>query len=327
MADNWGAVGVEAARGAELLISGGDAAVFTPSLAEVTGAPLAIVHLHPAGTIKHVPALSNRTMNTIVSAAGPVIWWWTFAGLVNGKLRPRLGLPKHPWYGPEHLSRRNRVPTLFAVSPTLLPPLPGLPDFVRLTGFWTLDTSGTWQPPGDLVDFLDAGPPPVYLGFGSMPDPHPEATAELIVRAIGKTKHRAIVAAGWAGIDLRSELGGDRLFGIAEAPHDWLFPRMHAAVHHCGAGTTAAAVRAGIPTVPVTFWADQFIWANALHRAGAAPAAVKRRKFTAEWLTAAINSTDNPAMRDAAAELGARVRAEAGIPAAIDALTEWGLLR
>ena len=122
-----------------------------------------------------------------------------------------------------------------------------------------------------------------------------------------------MVAAGWAGIDPSAELGGDRLFAIKEAPHDWLFPRMHAAVHHCGAGTTAAAVRAGIPTVPVTFWADQFIWADALHNAGAAPKAVKRRKLTAEWLVKAIESTDSPAMRDAAAALGATVRAETGV--------------
>lgn len=326
MAENWGSVGVAAAEGADLLISGGDAAVFTPSIAEVAGVPLAIVHLHPGGTIKHVPALPQRTMNAVLSAVGPVVWWWMFAGLVNGILRPQLGLPKHPWYGPEHQSRRAKVPMLFALSPTLLPPLPGLPDFVDVTGFWTLDTSESWQPPADLVDFLDGGPAPVYIGFGSMPDPNPAHTAEMIVEAIGQTKHRAVVAAGWAGIELGRELGGDRLFAITEAPHDWLFPRMHAAVHHCGAGTTAAAVRAGIPTVPVTFWSDQFIWAAAVHRAGAAPPAVKRRKLTADWLARAIEATDAPAMRDAAAALGAAVRAEPGEAAAVAALTRWGLL-
>jgi UDP:flavonoid glycosyltransferase YjiC (YdhE family) len=326
MAENWGSVGVAAAEGADLLVSGGDAAVFTPSIADVTGVPLVIVHLHPGGTIKHVPALANRTLNTLLSAVGPLVWWWTFAGLVNGILRPQLGLARHPWYGPEHQSRRNRVPTLFALSPALLPPLPRLPDFVKLTGFWTLDTSRTWRPPGGLVDFLDGGPAPVYIGFGSMPDPDPARTAEMIVEAVGKTTHRAVVAAGWAGIELSAELGGDRLFAIAEAPHDWLFPRMRAAVHHCGAGTTAAAVRAGIPTVPVTFWADQFIWANALHQAGAAPKAVKRRKLTADWLGKAIEATDAPAVRDAAAALGATVRMEAGEVAAVDALTQWGLL-
>ena len=87
-----------------------------------------------------------------------------------------------------------------------------------------------------------------------------------------KTKHRAIVAAGWSGTNNFDDLlGGDRLMAVREAPHDWLLPRMHAAVHHCGAGTTAAAVRAGIPTVPVPFWADQFLWSRVLYRAGAAP--------------------------------------------------------
>jgi UDP:flavonoid glycosyltransferase YjiC (YdhE family) len=328
MARTWAAEGMAAAERADLIVSVAGATPLAAAIVEATGLPLVVVHPHPGGLIRQVPMSRIPGWNALLMTAHPYSWWQPFARGINRHVRPALGLRKSPWYGPDYGIRRRRVPKLLAFSPTLAPPRGAVPDFARVTGFWILDTGARWRPTSALTDFLAAGPPPVYVGFGSMPDPAPEVTRDLIVAAVRRTKHRAIVAAGWTGTaELGAELGGDRLFGLAEAPHEWLFPRMRAAVHHCGAGTTAAAVRAGIPSVPVPFLADQFLWAAALARAGAAPRMVWRPLLTARRLAGALDQADRPTTRAAAATLGERVRAEDGVAAATAALADWGLLR
>lgn len=327
MARTWAEEGMATADGADLIVSIAGATPLSAAVAEAAGLPMAVAHPHPGGLVRQVPMSTIPGWNAFLMATHPFSWWHSFAKGVNTHVRPRLGLRKSPWYGPDYGLRVRRTPKLFAFSPALVPPRPNVPDFARVTGFWTLDTRRSWQPPPALVDFLEAGPPPVYLGFGSMPDPRPDLTAQLIVDAVRPTKHRAIVAAGWSGTtDIGGELGGDRVLALDEAPHDWLFPRVHAAVHHCGAGTVAAALRAGIPSVPVPFWADQFLWSWALHRAGAASRPVRRPTLTPARLTAALARADDPVVRDSAAALGERVRAEDGVAAALDALRGWGLL-
>ena len=327
MARTWAEEGMATVEGADLIVSIAAATPLSAAIAEATGLPMAVAHPHPGGLVRQIPMSTIPGWNAFLMATHPFSWWHSFDKGVNTHVRPRLGLRKSPWYGPDYALRRRRVPKLFAFSPALVPPRPNVPDFARLTGFWTLDTRQGWEPPAALVDFLEAGPPPVYVGFGSMPDPRPDLTAELIVEAIRPTKHRAIVAAGWSGTtDIGGELGGDRLLALDEAPHDWLFPRMHTAVHHCGAGTVAAAVRAGIPSVPVPFWADQFLWSWALYRAGAASRPTRRPTLTADRLTAAITRADESGTRDAAAALGERVRTEDGTAAAVEALRDWDLL-
>jgi UDP:flavonoid glycosyltransferase YjiC (YdhE family) len=117
-----------------------------------------------------------------------------------------------------------------------------------------------------------------------------------------------------------------QVFFLRHAPHDWLFPRMSAAVHHGGAGTTAAAVRAGIPSVIVPFYGDQPFWARCLNRQGVAPPAVARKTMTADTLAFALEAVQSPAMIQKAAALGSAVRAEDGIGEAVRCLAEWGLL-
>jgi UDP:flavonoid glycosyltransferase YjiC (YdhE family) len=327
MAENWASEGMAAVEGADLLIAVAGATPLAAALVEKTGIPLVVVHPHPGGLVRQIPMVRTPGLNELLMGVHPFSWWWPFAKGINTCVRPELGLPRGPWYGPDYGIRRRRVPKLFAFSPTLVPARGTVPDFAKVTGFWTLDTREIWQPPSELTDFLAAGPAPVYLGFGSMPDPRPDLTAELIVDALRMTKHRAVVATGWSGAnDFGDALGGDRLIVVREAPHDWLLPQVHAAVHHCGAGTTAAAVRAGVPTVPVPFWSDQFLWSRVLTRAGAAPKGVRRPRLTAERLAAGIDATDAPQMREAAMLLGERVRAEDGIATAIDALNTWNLL-
>jgi UDP:flavonoid glycosyltransferase YjiC (YdhE family) len=135
-----------------------------------------------------------------------------------------------------------------------------------------------------------------------------------------------VLASGWGGLSGEEGAQSDQIFFLRHAPHDWLFPRMSAAVHHGGAGTTAAAVRAGIPSVIVPFYGDQPFWARCLNRQGVAPPAVARKTMTADTLASAITDVQYPAMIQRAAALGSAVRAEDGIGEAVRCLAGWGLL-
>jgi UDP:flavonoid glycosyltransferase YjiC (YdhE family) len=135
-----------------------------------------------------------------------------------------------------------------------------------------------------------------------------------------------VLATGWGGLEVGEGALDGQIYGLRQAPHDWLFPRMAAAVHHGGAGTTAAAVRAGIPSAIVPFYGDQPFWARCLHRRGVAPPALDRRGLTADVLATALDAMDQPGMRREAEALGRAVRAEDGVAEALRHLRRWGLL-
>jgi UDP:flavonoid glycosyltransferase YjiC (YdhE family) len=194
-----------------------------------------------------------------------------------------------------------------------------------VTGYWFFhQTQG--RPPEALSEFLAAGPKPVYIGFGSMVSSNATSFTETVLAAIKKSGQRAVLASGWGGLAGEEGPQSEQIFFLRHAPHDWLFPRMSAAVHHGGAGTTAAAVRAGIPSVIVPFYGDQPFWARCLNRQGVAPPAVERKTITADTLAFALAVTQHPAMIQKAMALGNAVRAEDGIGEAVRCLREWGLL-
>jgi sterol 3beta-glucosyltransferase len=186
---------------------------------------------------------------------------------------------------------------------------------VRVTGYWWPARPTGWQPPGGLLDFLQAGAAPVFIGFGSMAPPGREWLTEVVAAAVKQARVRAVVQAGWAGLDPF----GDDIMLIGDVPHDWLFPRMAAVVHHAGAGTTGAGLRAGVPAVAVPVLLDQPFWAARLHQLGVAPAPLPQRDLTADGLAVAIRSC--PMSRTIAARpptsLPARIRAEDGAAAVL----------
>ncbi|MER7842559.1 glycosyltransferase [Kitasatospora sp. NPDC096077] len=231
-----------------------------------------------------------------------------FSGAVS-RLRERLGLPgtgssgttspgaASP--GPEPLGRSR--PVVHGYSPLLLPRPADWPAPVEVAGFWWPARPLDWQPPAELVDFLQAGPAPVFVGFGSMAPDEGERLGELVTAAVRRAGVRAVVQAGWAGL----AAAGDGVLAVGDLPHDWLFPRTAAVVHHAGAGTTGAALRAGVPAVPVPVMVDQPFWAARLHRLGVAPEPVPFAELTAERLAAAITAAlDEPVRRRAAAVAG-----------------------
>ncbi|MFF2614248.1 glycosyltransferase [Kitasatospora sp. NPDC058046] len=213
------------------------------------------------------------------------------------RMRERLGLPGTT--SPEPVGHTR--PVVHGYSPVLLPRPADWPAPVDVAGFWWPARPLGWQPPGDLVDFLQAGPAPVFIGFGSMAPGEGERLGELVTAAVRRAGVRAVVQAGWAGL----EAAGDGVFCVGDVPHDWLFPRTAAVVHHAGAGTTGAALRAGVPAVPVPVMADQPFWAARLHRLGVAPQPVPFADLTAERLAAAITAAlAEPVRRRTAAVAG-----------------------
>jgi len=234
--------------------------------------------------------------------------------------RSAQGLPPIPrGCGVVRRADGTRVPFLNAWSEHVAPNPPDWPADIATTGYWFLDRPGDWQPSAALTAFLDEGPPPVYIGFGSMAARDPEQTTQTVLRTLRQTGQRALLARGWGGIDANDT--PDAVFLLDEAPHDWLFPQCAAVVHHGGAGTTAAGLRAGRPTVICPFFGDQPFWGRRVHALGAGPPPIPQKKLTADRLSMALRSaTGDTTMRRRAAQIGEKIRAEDGIGRAIDCL-------
>lgn len=224
-----------------------------------------------------------------------------------------LGLPaKHQW-----LSLKGEpVTRLYACSPAIVP-IPGdWDDTSSMTGTWFLKEDRPWRPPALLEAFLEQGHAPVYVGFGSLPSEDAEGLADLAVSALQQAGQRGILASGWGGLKPRN-LPPD-MFSIEQAPHDWLFARMAAIVHHGGAGTTAAGLKAGRPAIICPFFGDQPFWANRVFQLGAGPKPIPLRKLTAERLASAIRQAVGSAEMNArAGKIGAALIAEDGVKTAV----------
>jgi sterol 3beta-glucosyltransferase len=224
---------------------------------------------------------------------------------------------------PSQIAPGRLLPVLHAFSHAVVPAAKDWPDHVHGTGFWFLpeDVSATgtsrWKAPDDLLRFLEAGPPPVYVGFGSMAGTSPESTTRRVLDAVQRAKVRAVIATGWGGMAAASLPSS--VFMLGAAPHEWLFPRMAAVVHHGGAGTTAAGLRAGCPTVICPFGLDQPLWGRAVARLGAGPDPIAQKRLTAERLAAAIASaTGDATVRSNAARVGQAIQAEDGVARAVE---------
>jgi sterol 3beta-glucosyltransferase len=237
--------------------------------------------------------------------------WQPFRTMLNDWRRNILGLKPERFFGPYSRIRRGLL--LYGYSPALLPPAPDWREQVRVTGFWFRD-SPQWKPASHLETFLAAGPPPVFFGFGSHGTGDVNSTLPIIREALRKAGKRGIVAVS-ANTPLDAS---DDLFPVRDVPHEHLFPRMSAVVHHCGAGTTGTVLRAGVPQVFVPHFSDQPFWANRLHQAGLGPAPIPAKLLNAERLASALAQVDS--MRARAEELGCRVRAENGVAVAVSAI-------
>jgi sterol 3beta-glucosyltransferase len=284
---------------------------------------LAAPHLAEKLGIPHLRALTVPMLTPTREFPLPAILRHDLGGPLNRASYRLVGLLTRPYSGlirgwrEDHLDLHARgnppapARTLYCYSPSLVPTPGDWPPDTVATGYW-LREGGSDEPVDPaLKAFIATGGPPVYLGFGSSVGPDPGHLSTVVSQALREAGARAVIATGWGGLgDLPP--GGDRIV-IERAPHRWLFPRVAAVVHHGGAGTTAAGLLAGRPTVVCPFQGDQHFWGAAVHRVGAGPEPLPAKKLTAEDLGAAIRSAiEDHAMRDRALQLSERIAREEG---------------
>lgn len=241
----------------------------------------------------------------------------SYDNVINEFRQEVLGLEKlTKSASPIRMANGRPLTVLHAHSRFVWPRPDDWPDTAHVTGYWFLDHPQAWQPPAELLAFLEIGEPPVYVGFGSMAGRNPKRMANLVVEALQKAKVRGIIATGWGGLDA-SNLP-DTIFKIDHVPHDWLFPRVSAVVHHGGAGTTAAGLRAGRPTIICPYLVDQPYWGERVYALGVGCKPIPQKKITDVNLAGAIREVlTNQAIRQNAEILGRSIRQEDGIANAI----------
>jgi len=277
--------------------------------------PMTPTRAFPALAFYHLPRL-GRGFNLLSHKLFERIMWSVSGPVVKQFWKQQFGrAPEH--FGPPY----NRGITLISCSPQVFPRPADWPDPVHMDGYWFLDEEPGWNPPADLERFLERGDPPVYIGFGSVGDVMQDNQAtRMVVDALGRLGLRGVLATGWKGMAASENLP-ESLFVLQSAPHAWLFPRMAAVVHHGGAGTTAAGLRAGVPGVILPHANDQFAWGWRIHELGVGSQPIPRKKLSAEKLAAALEAALSTDTRLAAQSLGARIRQERGAEAAAQVIS------
>jgi len=295
-----------ACEGAEVIVTNELALLLGWQASEHFGAELVRARLCPPPRMAE-----SRPAPAVRQAAWLIMRRWL------GAARRAAGLPP--------LSRREPVGQLAArgtlelraYSPAVVPDPAPLRRSTRVTGYWFLENAIDPEPPQELAEFLAAGPPPVCIGFGSMIDADPAGMSALAVEALRRAGQRGVLIGGEQGCGEASL--PDSVLAVGAISHDWLFERCSAVVHHGGAGTTAAALKAGVPSVVVPHMIDQLAWGRTIHALGAGPAPIRRRKLSPERLHRAITAAvTDVSIRERAAALGERIRAEDGIKCAVE---------
>jgi UDP:flavonoid glycosyltransferase YjiC (YdhE family) len=254
--------------------------------------------------------------NLLTHRISEVTIWTIVKRLINTWRVETLGLPALPWQGPFKQLYEERMPYLYGFSPSVVPRPADWPAWHHISGYWFLDRDPAWEPPQDLAHFLENGQKPISIGFGSMTGKDAENLLQLCIEAIEKTDQRAVLLGGWANIGALQL--PETIFQIDAVPHDWLFPRVAAVVHHGGSGTTAAGIRAGIPSIVVPFFGDQPYWGRRVHALGVGPRPIQRKALTVTGLAEAIlQAKEQQPMRERASVLGEKIRSEDGVGSAV----------
>ena len=316
-AEQWMREILAAGKGCDAIIVSGLAAFVGLSAAECLGVRAIGAGMIPITPTKEFPSLFlrpglvprwlNRSSHRFVNEA----LWRAFRKATNLVRAHLCRLPPRGGVWKSH-------PILYGVSPSLVPKPADWPPHSYLCGQWAL-AAPQWSASPALSDFLAAGEPPVYIGFGSMVGFDSQGLLPEVISAVGG--RRALFYPGWSGVADSALPANFRVVG--DTPHSWLFPRASLVIHHGGSGTTHSAARAGIPSVVVPFAADQFFWADRLRRLGVASRPVRAGKARASALARSIAFAETSNARSSAAALGARMATEDGLRegvAAIEAL-------
>ncbi len=312
---------VTAAGASDALLLSGSVAPLGHAVAEGLGLPSLGLNLQPlAATREFVPPMlgvgSWGPFGNRVAGLGLNLAVEQLFGAALPPLRARLGLPPLSPAAALRARERQGWPVLHGFSPRVVARPRDWRSGLDVTGYWW-PYDGDAPLPDELRAFLGAGPAPVFVGLGSATVPDPARISAAIVRALRRAGLRGVIQRGWAGLTAT----GDDMLTIDETPHSALFPHMAAVVHHAGAGTTAAGLRAGVPAVPVPIQFDESFWAARLVTLGVAPRALPLRHLTAEALEQALlRATQDSGHRERARALGAHIRAEDGVTPVVEAV-------
>lgn len=288
--------------------------IAAPHIAERLGIPAILASPLPGFT----PTSAFPSPMLPVSSLGPLnkvshLLSMHGADLLFGRM---LGEWRKDSLGLEGRKAAHRpIGTIYAYSPSVLPKPDDWDRSVVVSGYWFLDEAATWDVPKELSDFLTKGEKPIYVGFGSMPGVDPVALAQNVIEGLAKAGKRGVLATGGGAVEVRD--APDHVHVISEAPHDQLFRLMDAALHHGGAGTTGASLRAGLPTIICPFFGDQPFWGRRVAKLGIGPAPLDRKNLDAATLAAAFNAASSAQMKERAAAIGKRISAETGVATAV----------
>ena len=303
-----------AEAGADVILAN-SVAPYAYDIAEAMGIPALGAHLQPTEPSAAYPPVIMNSARSLGAWGNKIIGERAAAGPApydapGARLRKELGLGKLGRAAGERRRRKARATVLHGISPSVLPRPADWHEGLVMAGYWWPPMKPDWKPPADLVNFLADGPPPVFVGFGS--------SAHIDPAFILDSTRRAGVRAVVQGVEGAM---GDDAIAVGSIPHEWLFPRMAAVVHHAGAGTAAAGFRAGVPAVGVPVYTDQPLWASRIASLGAGPQPIPYKKLTPERLGDAITeAVSTPSYAQRAAEVAAAIAREDGTAPVVDAL-------
>ena len=312
-----------------------DAVVFTTlgmmahHVGERLGIPTFLASLQPIMPTSRFPSVLaparvrlGRGYNRMSHLATEQAFWQPWRGQFNRMRRELLDLPPLPFSGIGPELRRRRTPHLYGFSSAVVPPPDDWPAWAHVTGFWFPATRSLWPVPPRLEEFLASGPAPVCVGFSSLKVGDPGALTETVIAALRRAGRRGVLLQGWGA--LQPGRHGDDMLVLGSVPHDYLFERVAAVVHPGGAGTSAASLRAGVPSVVVPGFADQFFWARRLRELGVAPPPLTWRRLSPESLATSIElATASTPLRQAARAARDRIRSEDGVDRAVTTIERY----
>ncbi|KAE8664747.1 Sterol 3-beta-glucosyltransferase UGT80A2 [Hibiscus syriacus] len=266
---------------------------------------------HPLSRVKQQLGyrLSYHVVDTLI--------WLGIRDMINEFRKKKLKL-RRVRYLRGFYSSPPEVPYGYIWSPHLVPKAKDWGPKIDVVGFCFLDLASSYEPPDSLVKWLEDGKKPIYIGFGSLPVEEPERMTQMILQALEKTGQRGIINKGWGGLGNLQE-PKDFVYTLDNCPHDWLFLHCAAVVHHGGAGTTAAGLKAACPTTIVPFFGDQPFWGERVHARGIGPAPIPVEEFSLDKLVNAIHFMLDPKVKSRAIELAEDMKSEDGVAGAVNA--------
>lgn len=309
----------------DLIINQLPAGLYGYDLAEKYNVPMVLAAVIPlartnAFPLMGFPKLAIPGYNKATYQMGEQMAWQMFRGIINRWRKQVLNLSAQPWTGYFNKLGTRQIPILNGFSPQVVTRPPDWSEHVHMTGYW-FPQQNVWDPPKELVSFIEAGTPPVFIGFGSMPVKDLRRTTDIILESLKQSGQRGILHTGWSGLGNQSL--PDTIFKIEYAPYEWLFPRMAMTIHHGGSGTTAFGLLSGKPSCVVSFVFDQHYWGERIAALGAGPGPIRYKELTVERLTDIIRTgTTNFRMQQTAHDLAQTIRAENGIENALKVIED-----